>query len=314
MPVLTDDELDQPLQPLTEQALEWLVRLHSGRAQALDWDAYADWCQASPQQHAAALQAERLWTRLGSALQRPASSKRRLAMPGLALALLSALIWQGQGQGWMADEHTSVGEHRHIKLADGSQLDLAPQTRVDIDLKGDRRVLRLYSGELHVHVAADSSRPFVVEAANGSVRALGTGFAVRREGHQVRLIVTEHSVQVDQPGAGAARVVQAGQRLDYDENGLGSTVAIDADNATAWRRDRLVFDAKPLGEVLDELSRYQPGLLLVTDDRLRQLPVTGVFDTQDVARQLELLSASLPIRVRHFPWLTLVEPGTLAEK
>lgn len=312
MAILSDQELDQPLDPLTEQALEWLVQLHSGTADESAWLAYDHWCQASADNQSAALHAERLWTCLGSALQRPRHKGRRVAMLGLALtiAATAGLGFSGHQQGWMADQRTGVGERRQVQLADGSTLELAPQTRVDIDLQAGQRTLRLYAGELHVQVAADPSRPFVVQAAAGEMRALGTGFDVRRDGEQVRLVVTEHSVRarVRQPGNTEQVDVPAGEGFSYDGQHVLGPYPVDASAITAWRRDRLIFDGQPLGEVLQSLSRYHSGLLLVLDSELKQLPVTGIFDTADLDAQLTLLARSLPIRVRHLPWLTLVEP------
>ncbi|MFC0709332.1 FecR family protein [Azorhizophilus paspali] len=306
MPALPDDELDQPLPLLIEEALQWLVRLHAGDAADDDWLAYEQWCRSSPEHRSAALVAERLWQELGSVLRRP--PRRIVPIVGalLALGLGLVLSWQGHERGWMADHRTAMGEHRHLELADGSQLELAPETRLDLDFDARRRTLRLYAGELYVRVASDPARPFLVEAADGSIRALGTGFDVRREGSRVRLVVTEHAVRVSR---GDERIdVQAGQSLEYGEHGLSAPVAVDIDSATAWRRHRLLFDGQPLGEVLDALSRYQPGLLLVRDERLRRLPVTGLFDTRDPDALLELLERSLPIRVRRLPWVTLIEP------
>lgn len=313
MAIVSDEALDEPLDPLSEQALAWLVQLHSGAASEADWLAYDQWCQASSAQQAAALRAERLWSGLGSALQRPRRKGPRAALFGLVLAIATTagLGLSGQQQGWMANQRTGVGERRQVHLADGSVLDLAPQTRLDIDLRPDQRTLRLYSGELHVQVAADPSRPFVVQAGAGDMRALGTGFDVRREGGQVRLVVTEHSVRARVALASGSEQadVQVGEGFDYDGQRVRGPYPVDARAVTAWRRDRLIFDGQPLGEVLRALSRYHSGLLLVLDDELKRLPVTGIFDTADLDAQLALLAQSLPIRVRHLPWLTLVEPG-----
>ncbi|WP_110968796.1 FecR family protein [Pseudomonas huaxiensis] len=310
MATIRAKDLDCPLPGLTDEALQWLVDLHSGTADDGDWANYQRWCERSEQHQAASLAAERLWERLGSALQRPAPRRRAGPVLGLVLALglASGAVWQVREDGWLADQRTGAGERRELQLSDGSQLHLAPQTRVDIQIEGNRRTLRLYAGELFVQVAADASRPFEVQAADGTLRALGTGFDVRRGGARVRLVVTEHSVGVTRQGVGTQTVVQAGQTITYDANGVSKPLDVDADSLTAWRRDRLIFDGQPLGEVLDELSRYHKGLLWIRDPALRQLPVTGLFETRDLDAQLALLQQSLPIRIRKLPWLTVVEP------
>lgn len=307
MPKPSDETLDQPLPPLIEEALHWLVRLHDGNACDTDWESYEHWCLTSIEHQSAAHTAEHLWQQLGSFAPRPRRRTAPLATALLCvLSSISLLSWQGQEHGWMADYQTQVGEYQRFTLADGSQLELAPQTRVDLDFEAHRRVLRLYNGELHVQVAPDTLRPFVVEAAEGKIQALGTGFDVQREGAQVRLVVTEHAVRVQQ---GPQQMdVHAGQSLHYDEQGLSNPIPVDINNATAWRRGRLVFDGQPLGAVLDALSRYHSGVLWIRDKELRQLPVTGLFDTHNPEAQLELLERSLPIRIHRLPWLTLIEP------
>lgn len=294
---------------LTQQALQWLVDLHSGSAEAPGWDAYLQWCETSPQHQRAAHTAERLWERLGSALERPPAPSRQAPLLGLAIALSLAggVYWQAQTQGWMADQMTALGEHRTLNLADGSRLELAPRTRVDIALEGDRRVVHLYAGELFVQVAPDAQRPFEVLAGNGRMRALGTGFDVRREGEQVRMVVTEHSVRVALEDDPQTVDVDAGQAVQFGPHGLEAARAVDVASATAWRRDRLVFNQQPLGAVLEQIGRYHRGLIWVRDPDLRGLPVTGVVATADPDAQLQLLQRTLPLRIRQFPWLVVIE-------
>jgi transmembrane sensor len=70
----------------------------------------------------------------------------------------------------------------------------------------ERRV-RLAGGEAHFVVAKNEAWPFVVEAAGVAVRAVGTAFAVRVDGAQVDVLVTEGRVRVEQPAVtGQTRV------------------------------------------------------------------------------------------------------------
>lgn len=291
--------------------MQWLVDLHSGDPQQADWEAYLQWCETSPEHQRAAQKAEWLWEQLGGALQRPVPRSRRLPVLGLVLVtgLACGLVWHGDEQGWMADQRTAVGERRTLQLADGSRLELGPQTRVDIELDGPQRRLHLYRGELYVQVARDPQRPFEIAAGDGNLRALGTAFAVRRQDDAVHLVVTEHAVRARVQAGGATQTaeVQAGQGLDYDADGLSRPYAVDPDAETAWRHDRLVFSNRSLGEVLDALKPYHRGLFWIRDEALRQLPVTGVVGTDDLQAQLQLLQHSLPVRIRRLPWLTIIE-------
>ena len=298
--------LDQPLPDLQEQALQWLVDLHDGRPDAGRWDRYLAWSEQSPAHRRAALDAETLWESLGTSLRRP----RRRTLPLLALGMAAMLsvggLHQAHEQGWLADQRTGPGERRELHLSDGSILTLAPGTRVDIRLTGGRRLVRLYRGELYVEVAADPAHPFDVESAGVRMRALGTAFDARNEGERVRLVVTEH--RVGMTVGDESRQVSQGQALDYANGQMGTAHAVDVEAVTAWRRDRLVFDGEPLGEVLDTLGRYRGGLIWVSDPRLRALPVTGSLPTADADAQLRWLEQVLPVRVRQWPWLIRIEP------
>jgi transmembrane sensor len=294
---------------LTEQALQWLVDLHSGSPESPSWDAYQQWCKTSPEHQHAALMAERLWEGLGTASKRPVARPRRLRQLGLiiVLSLVGGFSWQAEQRGWMADQITGVDEHRVLTLADGSHLELAPRTRVDIDVEGKNRVLHLYTGELFVQVAPDAQRPFDLRAGNGVLRALGTGFDVRREGDQVKMVVTEHAVRVTLDDNSQFTDVEAGQALQYSPDGFTHPQPTDVAAATAWRRDKLVFHQQSLSEVLKQLSLYHPGVIWIRDASLRDLPVTGVVSTDDTEAQLKLLQHLLPLRVWQSRWLTVIE-------
>ncbi|MCZ9336070.1 FecR family protein, partial [Klebsiella pneumoniae] len=63
------------------------------------------------------------------------------------------------------------------------------------------RALMLEAGEALFQVAKDTARPFIVRAGAGETQALGTVFAVRRSGEDVRVVVAEGRVMVRAPRA-----------------------------------------------------------------------------------------------------------------
>ncbi len=302
---LTLAQLDEPLEPLAEAALEWLVRLHDGAAGPEAWLAYDAWRAAGPEHAAAAAAAEELWRSLGMA--RPRRRGGAVAMLLVAGLVLLAGLWAGLTPGLFVDYRTGPGERRSVTLADGTRLDLDGATRLDVVFDAQCRRLVLHDGTVHVAVAPDKARPFDVAAAGGRIRALGTAFDVRRRGDTVRVAVTEHAVRVTWPEEGQGVEVQAGQQVTYGPEGLGLPGAADLRGLTAWRRGRLIFDGRPLAEVLAEVERHRPGLIVIADAELRALKVTGVFDSDDADALLDAVAATLPVRVRRLPLLAIVE-------
>jgi transmembrane sensor len=81
---------------------------------------------------------------------------------------------------------------------------------------------------------------------------------------------------------------------------------IDANTETAWRRGKLIFDRRPLGEVVADLERYRRGKIVVVRDDLDALEVTGVFDLADPEAILLTIEETLPVRVARLPFVTII--------
>jgi transmembrane sensor len=307
------DSLDAPLNPLSEAALEWLVRLHDGTATEAEWAAYDAWQAETPERMVAARRAEQVWESLGPALKRPKGNTARplaLLLAGACLLISGWFAASDIPAALLADQRTGTGESRRLALADGSLLLLDAATSVDIDVTPEHRRLTLHRGAVHVQVAVDTTRPFEVIAAGGRARALGTAFDVRHlPDGDVRIAVTEHTVRVTYPSDGMSRDVTEGQTLRYGPR-TGLEVARNADlrGITAWQRSRLVFDRMPLGAVVGEMERYRGGYIFIADPALRDMPVTGVFDTGDSQGLLDAIVATLPVQIRQLPFAAIITP------
>lgn len=305
----------EPLDPLTEEALAWLVRLHSGAETAQDWADYEAWQAAAPGRREAADRAARLWAMLGPALAE--GGVKAKGPPGIPVVLAAALglglLAFGSGllgppAALLADERTGVGERRSVTMPDGSRIDIDTSTSLDI-AEGGRRIT-LHAGQVYVTVAADPRRPFVLRSGDGDIRAVGTAFDVRRDAGATRVVVTENAVEVSHPDAagGVGSVtVRAGQEVAYTSGaGLGSVAPADLPTRTAWRRGQMRFDSRPLGEVFDEMARYRRGAVVFLERDLRELPVTGIFATGDIDAMLDALATLMPLQLTRLPFLTIV--------
>lgn len=177
-----------------------------------------------------------------------------------------------------------------MTLDDGSSVALNTASAIAVDYSRERRRIRLLRGEAVFTVARDAARPFVVAAASGEAVARGTVFAVRKDDEAATVTVLESHVGVSYPAAGRTAVeLSPGEALDYSRRGLGPVRAVDADAATAWRRGKLIFVDRPLGEVIAELNRYHSGRIQIIDGSISSHPVSGVFDTGNPLQALEVI-------------------------
>lgn len=104
-----------------------------------------------------------------------------------------------------------------------------------------------------------------------------------------------------------AVVVRADQRVRYAAGGRPSAPqAVDADMETAWRRGKLIFNRRPLGDVVAEIERYRSGTIIIAGNRLRALEVTGVFNLDDPEALLRTIEETLPVRALRLPLVTVL--------
>lgn len=209
---------------------------------------------------------------------------------------------------------TAIGERSTIVLSDGTSLTLNTNSRVEVDFKAEQRDLRLLRGQALFEVAKDIDRPFVVEAGDQRIVALGTAFDVRLDtttGVQVTLI--EGRVSVDDvlktsPAVkdGAAPqtptnqvVLNAGERFVASAPAPTKVTRADLEEITSWRDGRLVFRKKPLADVIAEMNRYSAQQLVLSDDeRLQDMTVSGVFDTGRTSGFVFALETMHPLEAR----------------
>jgi len=83
-------------------------------------------------------------------------------------------------------------------------------------------------------------------------------------------------------------------------------VAADAGAQMAWQRGKLIFNGKPLGQVLTELERYRHGRIVLSDSKLAAMEVSGVFDLDEPEALLRTLEQRYGLKVTYLPWLAVV--------
>jgi transmembrane sensor len=201
---------------------------------------------------------------------------------------------------------TSIGELRTVVLPDQSRMVLNTATRVRVIYsRGERRV-ELDQGEATFLVAQDSSRPFEVNAAKGTTRALGTEFNVLSSGNEAATVsVLSGRVEVitrRRNGDDAAvRSVQLtpGQEVTYTGERLSAVTAGSGDRIQAWHAGRVSFEDAPLSQVLTEFNRYTEVPIVVRDSSLAGLRVTGLFRIGETDALLRALGSAFGVRAEN---------------
>lgn len=290
-----------------EAAASWYVQFQSQPPTAAERLAWQQWLNGDPSHQVAWNQMEQLQRSLGALPQDftrralSATQQRRQVLKWmLVLGSTGYLGWNVQQYSNVgADYRTSVGERRRIELADGTRIDLNTRTAIDVVFDGRQRLIRLCEGEVLIHTGKSGGQPpFYVDTRQGRIQALGTRFTVRQLPDTTRVGVLEDRVSVlpgDQPDH--LRLLSAGECVDFDRQNVGPNHDYQRSQA-AWVEGQLIVLDARLGEVIDELSRYRPGVLQC-DQASARLRVSGTFRLDATDAVLANLQATLPIQVRY---------------
>lgn len=282
-----------------EEAVLWFARLRGDEVADAERAAFAVWLDTDARHRREYDLLEQLWD--ASSQLRPSAAakpKRRQALRAAAGLASIALVCGWLGWAWLDGRMaTEPGESRHMRLADGSELDIAPNTHLRVRFDSERRRLELDEGRIVVSVATDRQRPFEVAAGGGVVRDIGTRFEVDAGQDRTRVTVAEGVVEIDLPASGSTRrKVGAGETAEYDGRSVFPARLMDAVAALAWTKGQLVFDAAPLEEVAAALNRYRKTPIEFVDPSVANIRVSGVFLIGDEAATLRAIERVAPVQ------------------
>jgi transmembrane sensor len=229
----------------------------------------------------------------------------------IAACFAAALVTAGLVYQWQVGRYaTAIGEQRIVTLTDGSVIEINTDSALQVRFSDTQRAIKLLKGEAFFRVAHDASRPFVVSAGDANVKAVGTQFNVRMGSTSTLVSVVEGTVEVRDvsvaEGSAANIAPQAPVRVSSGEAasiGIGhrgegthrvaKTTLASPQRAASWTLGRVEFEDTPLGDVLSEFQRYRDLAVMIDDDSVRQLKLTGSFDAHDPESALAYI-ATLP--------------------
>lgn len=200
---------------------------------------------------------------------------------------------------------TAIGEQRKLALPDGSMLELNTDSGIEYEITTTRRDIRLTRGEVYFDVAHDKHKPFRVLTDNGAVTALGTAFSVRLIDEKMNVLVSEGRVALSfASDTGQAAVPAPADNVADDaiELVVGQSAVVEGNTQQiedvdperlverlSWRQGVLAFSSSPLSDVVSDIARYTDIVIVLEDESLRDLPVTGYFGIGEVEEMLEAL-------------------------
>ncbi len=243
----------------------------------------------------------------------PATARRRGFLPayrggfrwrrvGFAMALTAVFVlaYIGWQQTAVIKVTTGLGEQHSEVLPDHSIVELNTQSEIRVGFTATERRVELIRGEAFFDVSKDPARPFIVATDLATAKAVGTRFSVYRAQSGTIVTVAEGRVLVRDKQAGTDTDASLSGRADAVEVIPGTQAEArpgrpvqmrqaDVERTFAWRERRLVFDGEPLSRVVEEFNRYNSPPLVISDPRLREQRISGVFGANDPESLLDFL-------------------------
>ena len=271
-------------------------------------------------------------TTAAAALQTPSPARRRATgalVVGCATVLGAWMLLRRDDDPWPDDAslaaaarkfHSGVAQVRTMTLAGGTRIWVNADSQAFVADVQSRQRIDLRRGEVFVasgpgrsldpDVRDAPAHDLAVDTPAGRVRALGTRFSVRvlADG-AVRTAVFDGRVLIEPAATGASgQQLQAGQSAGFTRTRISEISGAEA-NRQSWVNGLLVADNMRLDDLLAELAPYHDGYLGCAPE-VAHLRLMGVYPLDKVDQVLDMLPASLPVRVRRLtPWWVRVEPA-----
>lgn len=152
----------------------------------------------------------------------------------------------------------AYGEQKRLLLPDSSEIWLnAGSSIIYPKTFAENKRLVTLDGEAYFIVSKDTTKPFIVETSQLSVKVLGTKFNVRAYADDERISTTLTSGKVEvYVRSQLPRILQPNERLTYDEStshiDISTVESIDTDS---WIKGRLFFTNATAEEIFRTLER-----------------------------------------------------------
>jgi transmembrane sensor len=318
-----------PSKSVQAAAADWFARELQGPLNTADSAALGQWLKASPKHQLAYEQCRHLWLMSSALGDLPAVAEelrlvRRLARKPrvsawrhlgqiAAAGLVGLSIWFTLLQLGADRYETAVGEQYLVRLEDGSSILLNTNSRVRVDYGDEERLIYLERGEAFFRVATNAQRPFIVNAHDSQVQALGTAFNVDLSTKNISVAVSEGVVKISTRGTGALQGIaelQHGQGVSYQPTASHARpVAVDLEKVTAWQARKLLFDNERLSDAIAEHNRYTEQPILLAGN-LGDQRISGVFNIGDTESLIFALRKTFDVHVLVEPDSIRVSPAT----
>lgn len=288
---------------IDNEAFAWVVRKRARGLTDAEMAEFDTWCEADTRHKGAYVRAMAIHNAIllatgnhaipaassdekkddeGKPYGRTSHARRNLVLGGLAAgfaAMVGKFTYSAMHTGTVLS--TAKGEFRRVPLQDESIANINSGSQIEVAFTKQQRRINLRKGEAWFEVAKDKSKPFIVQAGDALIRAVGTAFSVRRLANGSEVLVTEGTVEVwSQDGSAGRRLVTAGEHAFLAPDAKAIPVTRQPEEVKrrlAWREGKLVLTRQTLSEAVADFNRYSSKTIVIVDPALQEKRLVGQY-------------------------------------
>ncbi len=150
------------------------------------------------------------------------------------------------------------------------------------------------TGEAYFDVHKDTAHPFIVKTGKAQIKVLGTSFNVKNHKDEKYMVVTLEKGSIEICSPIRNETLTPGEQATVFENGNIEKTKLETFMYCAWHKERIVYENKPLSEILDDLGIWYDFETVYEDEELRNLrfsmDIERSANFNDIAELLERLN------------------------
>ncbi len=188
----------------------------------------------------------------------------------------------------MVERKTEKGQTMIVKLEDGSKVWLNSDSKLIYPehFNGKSRNIKLV-GEAYFEVVHLAKQPFTIESERVKTVVLGTSFNIRAYpgNKKVEVTVLTGKVAVYTPNGKKETFSKVYVTPDQKVTYAGEDIRlrpypVKAEESIDWKEGKMLFNATPLAEVIEEIERKY-NVKLNCSDKIRECPITTTADLKN---------------------------------
>jgi transmembrane sensor len=192
---------------------------------------------------------------------------------------------------------TAYDEQRQVKLKDGTEVYLKPQTTIRIasDFNESDRIISIDEGEAAFEVM-HRDNPFIIKAGPVRIQDLGTNFTIRKDKEKIYVEVNSGKVAFIVTATEETKVLTAGMSVTFGINEKKLGDIIDTTTGQISQKALLNFDNVQLSEVITTVKKIYGNRIGIEDSTLGKKRLTADFNGVSFENVVAIICKSLNLQ------------------